>query len=310
MPRKPTFRPSGRTLLAALALCATACETVVVVDVPVRDNLPVIIGRVIPGQQPAVRLSRSYPVLDDTWADRSLYDATVALFEDDVYVGPMRSYDIPGTYRLDTAVVPDFRPDGLRRYRVEVRHPELPPARAETLTPPAILPVALRFGDTVTLGGEEHLELLFRLEDPAGRSDFYFLELYAESGFFVGQVCYRNLEETFEGQPAFFPDFGQLPQYCGRVYFTDERFDGTAHEIRLLVPLEEGGFEGPVTAGTTFRVVLGLLSEDLYRYELAERLQQDTEGNPFAQPVIVPGNVEGGFGILGGFNAVAGTATL
>lgn len=309
MARIPSIRPSGRTLLPLLALLA-ACETVVVVDVPVRDNLPVITGRIIPGQQPSVRLSRSYAVLDDTWVDRSLDGATVSLFEDGAYVGPMRTYDVPGRYVFDSAAAPGFRPDGLRRYRVEVTHPELPPASAETLTPPDILPVALRFGDTVTLGGEEHLELLFRLEDPADRSDFYFLELYAESGFFVGQVCYRNLEETFEGQPAFFPDFGQLPQYCGRVYFTDEGFDGTTHEIRLLVPLDEGGFEGPVTPGTTFRVVLGLLSEDLYRYELAERLQQETEGNPFAQPVIVPGNVEGGFGILGGFNAVAGMATL
>lgn len=45
---------------------------------------------------------------------------------------------------------------------------------------------------------------------------------------------------------------------------------------------------------------MSALSEDLYQFLHTRRLQDRTEENPFAEPVEVHSNVNGGYGIVGG----------
>jgi len=42
------------------------------------------------------------------------------------------------------------------------------------------------------------------------------------------------------------------------------------------------------------------VTEDFYRYQQSIRLQQENDGNPFAQPVQVFSNVQGGYGLFAG----------
>src|SRR5690606_17271812 len=50
-----------------------------------------------------------------------------------------------------------------------------------------------------------------------------------------------------------------------------------------------------------YRLRLGHLSEDYYRYLRSQELQEATEEHPFAEPVIVHSNIEGGVGIFAGY---------
>ncbi len=292
-----------------LLLLAPACETVVVLDIPQKDNLLVLNGLVIADQQTVVRVNRSWPVFEDAVEEESfLPGATVSLYEDDVYVGPL--VETPGgVYTYDFSFDTLFRPKELRRYRVEASHPDFPSASATTLLPPSSVPLEPWIGDTVQLGGKDHLELFLDLEDPGDRTDFYSFEVFVESMFFAGPICFRNTEEAFEGTSDFFPDIGTLPQYCGKVYLTDAEFNGQTKRITFLLPLTQ--FEDPTfLPGTVLRVVVGLYSEELYRYNLTAQLQADNEGNPFSQPVVVEDNVEGGFGLIGGYSADAAVAVI
>ena len=45
-------------------------------------------------------------------------------------------------------------------------------------------------------------------------------------------------------------------------------------------------------------LVLYTGSKDLYLYETTRSLNQDAQGNPFAEPVLVHSNMEGGYGVF------------
>lgn len=295
------------SLLCLVAV--SACETVVVIDVPQKDNLLVLNGLVIADQQTIMRVNRSWPVFNsDGTESYFLSGASLSLYEDGLYVGPIVETS-GGVYAYDYAFDTSFVPKPERLYRIEASHPDFPSAFAETTTPPNSVPMDLSLGDTVSLGGDPHLEVLLDIEDPGYRSDFYAFELFLESPYYSGLMCFRNTEESFDGSFDFFPDIGQLPIFCQKVYLTDEGFNGVEKRIRFLVPLEDFDVV-PLGPGSTLRCVVGLYSQELYRYNLEEQLQLDSEGNPFAQPVVVEDNVEGGFGLVGGFSATAAVLIL
>ena len=43
-------------------------------------------------------------------------------------------------------------------------------------------------------------------------------------------------------------------------------------------------------------------SEDYFRYKRTYSLQEESSGDPFAQPVNVYNNIENGFGIVAGYS--------
>jgi hypothetical protein len=49
-------------------------------------------------------------------------------------------------------------------------------------------------------------------------------------------------------------------------------------------------------------ILLRTVSEDYYNYKTTFQLQEETSGDPFAQPVNVHNNIENGFGIFAGFS--------
>jgi hypothetical protein len=57
---------------------------------------------------------------------------------------------------------------------------------------------------------------------------------------------------------------------------------------------------GPHQAPSETFLRLDRVSETYYRYIRARREVNQAEGNPFAEPVFMPTNVRGGFGIFAG----------
>jgi hypothetical protein len=55
----------------------------------------------------------------------------------------------------------------------------------------------------------------------------------------------------------------------------------------------------------TITIHVRSISEDLYDYLSTLNVQQNTSGNPFAQPANVYGNIENGFGIFAGLNSAS-----
>ena len=78
----------------------------------------------------------------------------------------------------------------------------------------------------------------------------------------------------------------------------DVSFDGKLHTMRLL-----GTFYGiddnPINI-VGLRLLVSHFGEELNKYSRSLRLQRNTLGDPFAQPVQVYSNVESGLGIFAG----------
>ncbi|WP_375445982.1 DUF4249 domain-containing protein [uncultured Fibrella sp.] len=56
------------------------------------------------------------------------------------------------------------------------------------------------------------------------------------------------------------------------------------------------------TIGLVFSMTLSNIDENYYRYREAVGRQGDAEENPFAEPVIVPSTIQGGYGCFGAYN--------
>ncbi len=82
----------------------------------------------------------------------------------------------------------------------------------------------------------------------------------------------------------------------GGVIFKDILFNGKEFEISVNTQYTT------IQDSETVIVSLQTLSEDSYKYKTTVQLQNETSGDPFAQPVNVTGNIENGFGIFAGYS--------
>ena len=80
-----------------------------------------------------------------------------------------------------------------------------------------------------------------------------------------------------------------------RIVFKDIFFNGKEAEVSFKA-MTDFKYAG------SFTVYLRTLSKDDYQYKTTAQLQNNTSGNPFAQPVNVYNNIENGFGIFAGFS--------
>ncbi len=87
--------------------------------------------------------------------------------------------------------------------------------------------------------------------------------------------------------------------FFGRALFRDALFAGTTREIPLDLLLFDTGEaeQDPVV------VTLAVLDDDYVRYQQTLALQDVTGDNPFAEPVRIHSNVEGGLGVFAGYTS-------
>lgn len=85
----------------------------------------------------------------------------------------------------------------------------------------------------------------------------------------------------------------------GNGYFTDELEQGDKFTLSIAVPLGFYTYEDYDFIKLEFRK----LSEEYYNYGITTQNQYLTNGDPFAQPVQVRGNITNGFGIFAGYSS-------
>jgi len=85
------------------------------------------------------------------------------------------------------------------------------------------------------------------------------------------------------------------------ILFSDEFFDGREYQLKVISErpfFYESPFETTLSASITYQ--LESISEEVFFYRKTLVAQQNSGFDPFAQPVQVYGNINGGFGIFGG----------
>ncbi len=278
--------------IGILFCCALlwGCETVIDVDPPDYTPELVVNSFFSPDSVWSIHVSRSAPILDaelnqeQSWVE----NAVVEVLEAEQRVATL-TYRGRGVYRAA-----DEKPVGGKTYTVKVQAPGFTPVEATDT-----LPVASEFSNVRTSDGgfTEEGTPLTRLQvdlvDPAHQTDHYFLSVLASdpssgwttSSFFISDdPVLRRGEDLLDDESSF---------YIGR-FFSDAQFQGETYTLTLDVP------EAGIFGGDTHIVQLSHVSPAFFRYDQTRRLQDDTKDNPFAEPVPIFTNVEGGLGIFAG----------
>jgi hypothetical protein len=91
------------------------------------------------------------------------------------------------------------------------------------------------------------------------------------------------------------------------VLFSDNDAQAKQLKLSLMMPvlLEYVDGQNAMRTDVIYSVVLRTLSKECFQYLASQELQSYSDGDPFAQPVVVYGNVKGGLGIFAGVSEYA-----
>ena len=160
------------------------------------------------------------------------------------------------------------------------------------------------------------------VHDPAGADNYYRLGITYTNRFdgtnWAGRdttlYMHRKAEimnhedvVLTDGRPGSLDDDDNdiMGNYIENRYnvFNDSRFSGTSYDLRVYTDLMEywypSDFLGPYTLNATITVRLYSLTETGYRYlRTLNTLESDNYDTTLMEPAIIPGNVQGGLGIV------------
>ncbi len=292
-------------LFFSIALAATVliagCDMTRTLDPDERDHDPKLVlqERFQPGQPWEVTVSRSVGAFEPgrvTEEQFDVTDATVEVFRGDTKLGTL-SRDSLNRYSTTA-----FTPSPGVAYTVRASAPEMETVEATDQIPP--LPPA-RLSAENTDSTQRTLELT--IDDPRAADNYYEIVLEERVdrdslGPIRDRISFETQSQAILNEMGESLEIGEENTYRGsEAVFTDGLFDGQSYTINLRVHNRGSRFHDAVE-GVTFILQLRTLSEDTYQYLSTRRLAQRTGDNPFASPVDVEGNVEGGYGLVGARN--------
>jgi hypothetical protein len=242
-----------------------------VVACEIQDGVPIIEALV----------SNSLGILDTS--EFSIFeDATVQLQKDHVTLFsfefnpdtrryehlPQLPFELsPGEYTL-TASAPGFD---------DVRATQQAPAAVE------ISEIIFEEDGAILADGSRGHKIDVTWSDPSGEANYYSLEIYTTSqhGFHSGYT--ETLDPTIEY------GINEL------MLIDDTSFDGKQYTARVAMYNYDDSFLMP---GGRLYAVLRPITRDGYLYSRSRNLYDFNRDNPFAEPVIVHSNIDGGYGIF------------
>jgi hypothetical protein len=157
----------------------------------------------------------------------------------------------------------------------------------ETVTTTSVIPVApviksLEFtpGNGSGPFGDQVSSLDIVIDDVSQAADYYLVEVYTRYDTFAPY----NPEFIMSNDPL------TSANGDGGIMISDESFNGGQYNLRI-------GLYGDLT-GIDSKVVLKSISKDHYLFLKSVQLYRNSNGNPFAEPVLLHSNVVNGYGLF------------
>ncbi len=285
------------TLLSLTTLTTLqSCEKEIPFDAEVSEPKLVLNSLFTSDSVWRVHVSRSLSVLDTGQLD-PVTDAMLTISDGSGNpVATLQHLGI-GLYESSTAM-----PSPDQSYRIDASAPGYEPVYAVDEIPGTVQIISL---DTFyRYDPDSNLTIDFELTfaDPTGARNFYMVDLLASYTYVFGT------DTIFDSYPAYvqctdpnietdngFSGLG-FENYYEYILLKDLAFDGQNYTLRFTV---EDLFRDPFAES---RLTLSLVtsSEAFFNYRRSYSAFRNTQGDPFAQPVQVYSNVEGGHGIFAG----------
>jgi hypothetical protein len=259
------------------------CQLTVDIDVPFEKAQLTLNSVFSPDSVWKVQLNLNRHVLDKN-PFTTVDDASVSILENEVPIETLVSKG-NGMYRSTS------KPVVGKTYTIKVAtdHYGSVQSTASVPTPVQNLEAVFHELEQREFSLESVIDIQF--DDQPGERNFYKITALSE-GYSVAQ--HKRIAKTTA--PIFLKSVGSENDDLGEqeIIFSDLLFDGETHQMS-------------VKAGHLFSnisniiISVSAISEEYYNYKQTLQLQSDTRDNPFAQPVNVFNNIQGGFGFFGGF---------
>lgn len=277
--------------LILLLMGAAGCDLVVDVDMPIEQQKLTLNSFFIQDSVWSAKLTLNRHVLDEG-EFKIVDDGFVVVYDQGIPLDTLISKG-NGIYRGGSSPSPG------ESYEIRATSASHGSVRGQSYIPNAVaidtLEIEILPSSTAY---ETRISIRLQLEDP-GNEVNYFQVLFAVEQTYTDQI---TGEETIFRQPV--PLESNDPAALSAdtynregVFFKDISFNGK----RVSLPLESRLWNFG-TEEVKLIFYLRTLSEDFYKYKITSSLQNETSGDPFAQPVSVYTNIENGFGIFAGFS--------
>ncbi len=313
--------------LITCSLILASCEedsfsTVVEVDLSEYGNQLVVLAPFQPDFPDSdlnrfqLRLVKSNDILNENSDFKPISNATVDIFEDGEFSVTLFEGE-NGHYGSPIGKGPKVGKD----YRIEINSPDFGKTVAESHVPnrPQILQAYVSNENYYDASEEtEKIEVTFEIKDEPNVQNYYYLTVNsaADDGIIepsYWSMCFSSSDPVFD-EDEYNDDFFEVEEsptkyYCnGFTTFRDLIFEGETKIVKIYLDKyylydfiynpDTGEYE---ELQRDIQLVFGAMSRDIYNYKRSARSQSWNEDNPFAEPIRVYSNIEGGIGIFGGY---------
>lgn len=288
------FFPLSLLLLAALGF--QACETDITDDVKISTTPDLVVTSFISPQDTAleVYVSKSRPVVGQVISpDAALVtNATVRISQGGQSV-LLRYHPERRLYRAKASLLPVLAG---QTYTLSVTTPDNYAVTGNCTVPLTTGIAVTNLAHSIRKqtwwnGGEydEHV-LTFKWQDAPGRENFYHP---------AAERDYQDPNSTMRQRDAMHGE--------GKRYFSDQSKDGLVFTASRSFNIMPGQ---PDPRPADLHVYLAVTDRAYYLYHQSLEQHQDTNGNPFAEPVLIYSNVTGGLGVFSAYNQIKATYRL
>ena len=247
-----------------------------------------------------IHVSSSKSVIDSA-SFNNVVNASVLIEDDNGNIIDVLAHDTNGFYIGNTIPQENFT------YYLSVNHDIFDDITCSNEVPSLINFTGI---DTATSysNGEKYLDLTVNFEDPGNASNYYLVETYV-IGLGLEIENGDTLDYEIDTSKAFMLLTDEVFQDGGSPWkdqglFNDLLFNGQTKSLEISIPNNERSWDedGYIWSYRYIglRFYLYNISQDYYYYRRSLELYNQTNGNPFAQPVQVFSNIQNGFGIFAG----------
>ncbi|MBK5277947.1 MAG: DUF4249 domain-containing protein [Bacteroidia bacterium] len=282
-------------VLITLTAIGTACTTIVDFDIPLDKPWVVVNSLFSPDSVWQVHVSYSRNILDSRFGSFDpVRDAEVNILDQNDHVietlsgSPDRFFQY--TYKGKT------KPTSGEFYSVQVKVKDKL-LKAASLSPIAVPITSLDVDSSAFKSQGEAVEMSITFKDPGETKNFYEVKVLRDGFYVYNQDTIRYVENLFV-EPVD-PAMNNDNSNGASKLLKDNLFNGKNYVFRIKLRSYRIYPENPPRV----RVVLQSVTEEYFRYFVAQSLQNNTSGDPFAQPVQIFTNIENGLGIFAGYSS-------
>jgi hypothetical protein len=244
--------------------------------------------------------------------DYRVTNAFVQLYENNVLKDTLVYIPSSGKY----VVKRNTRPLQGNTYLLKASAPGFTAVEAETITPKPtpIQSISKRMNVKKDAGGNFLDEVKITFTDDASAENYYLFRIRRplfQGGTipnYAGVDCMHSSDRDIEGRNNGDPI--EFETCIDREFLMrDKNFNGKIKEVILFIQHTDLDPVFIQSTNRTYKPIIELhsITADHYKYSKSTGAYRDAEDNPFAEPVLVYGNVKNGYGIFVTYNLIRDT---